>query len=45
MRSDRYGFVVTAAMVRNGVFATYDDLRRIGMVVTGLLALSSWLPR
>ena len=26
-------------MVRNGVFATYDDLRRIGMVVTGLLAL------
>ena len=39
VRSERYGFVVTAAMVRNGVFATYDDLRRIGMVVTGLLAL------
>jgi sensor c-di-GMP phosphodiesterase-like protein len=39
VRSDRYGVVVTAAMVRNGVFATYDDLRRIGMVVTGLLAL------
>ena len=27
---------------QDGVFATYDDLRRIGMVVTGLLALSSW---
>ena len=39
VRSDRYGIVVTAAMARNGVFATYDDLRRIGMVVTGLLAL------
>ena len=39
VRSDRFGIVVTAAMVRNGVFATYDDLRRIGMVVTGLLAL------
>ena len=39
VRSERYGLVVTAAMVRNGVFATYDDLRRIGMVVTGLLAL------
>jgi hypothetical protein len=39
VRSDRYGVVVTAAMDRNGVFATYEDLRRIGMVVTGLLAL------
>jgi sensor c-di-GMP phosphodiesterase-like protein len=39
VRSDRFGVVVTAAMVRNGVFATYDDLRRIGMVVTGLLAM------
>ena len=38
-RSDRYGIVVTAAMARDGVFATYGDLRRIGMAVTGLLAL------
>lgn len=38
-RSDRYGFTVTAAMVRDGVFATYEDLRRIGVVVTGVLAL------
>jgi sensor c-di-GMP phosphodiesterase-like protein len=30
--------VVTVAMVRNGVVASYDDLRRIGMVVTGLVA-------
>ena len=39
VRSDRYGFVVTAATARDGAFATYDDVRRIGMVVTGLLAL------
>ena len=45
VRSDRYGIAVTAAMARNGVFATYDDLRRIGMVVTGLLALIFWLRR
>jgi EAL domain-containing protein (putative c-di-GMP-specific phosphodiesterase class I) len=38
-RSARYGFTVTAAMVRDGVFATYEDLRRIGVVVTGVLAL------
>ena len=38
-RSERYGPIVTVAMIRNGVVATYDDLRRIGMVVTGLVAL------
>jgi hypothetical protein len=39
VRSDRYGIVVTATVARDRVFATYDDLRRIGMAVTGLLAL------
>ena len=36
-RSDRYGITVVSAMGRHGVSATYDDLRRIGIVVTGLL--------
>ncbi len=39
MRSDRYGIIVAATVARDRVFATYDDLRRIGMAVTGLLAL------
>ena len=40
VQSARYGLIVTAvAMGHDGVFATYDDLRRVGMVVTGLLAL------
>ena len=40
VKSERYGLVVTAAaMGLDGVFATYDDLRRVGMVVTGVLAL------
>jgi EAL domain-containing protein (putative c-di-GMP-specific phosphodiesterase class I) len=39
VHSDRYGLVVTAATTRNAAFATYDELRRIGIVVTGLLAL------
>jgi sensor c-di-GMP phosphodiesterase-like protein len=38
-RSERYGPLVRVIMAREGVIATYDDLRRIGMVVTGLLAL------
>jgi sensor c-di-GMP phosphodiesterase-like protein len=38
-QSKRYGPVVDVLMAREGVIATYDDLRRIGMVVTGLLAL------
>jgi sensor c-di-GMP phosphodiesterase-like protein len=40
VKSERYGLVVTAAaMGLDGVFATYDDLRRVGMAVTGVLAL------
>jgi sensor c-di-GMP phosphodiesterase-like protein len=38
MKSERYGPIATVVMLRNGVIANYDDLRRIGMVVTGLLA-------
>jgi sensor c-di-GMP phosphodiesterase-like protein len=38
-RSGRYGLVVNVTMAREGVIATYDDLRRIGMVVSGLLAM------
>ena len=38
-RSDRYGIAVSAAAARNGVFATYDNLRRVIMIVTGLLAV------
>jgi sensor c-di-GMP phosphodiesterase-like protein len=38
-RSDRYGLVVTAAATRGDAFATYDDVHRTGMIVTGLLAL------
>ena len=38
-RSERYGPVVNVTMAREGVIATYDDLRRIGMVVSGLLAV------
>jgi sensor c-di-GMP phosphodiesterase-like protein len=37
-RSERFGPIVTVAMVRNGVIANYDDLRRISMVVAGLVA-------
>ena len=39
MRSDRYELVVTAASARDSAFATYDELRLVGMVVTGLLVL------
>jgi sensor c-di-GMP phosphodiesterase-like protein len=39
MRSDRYELVVTAASTRDSAFATYDELRLVGMVVTGILAL------
>jgi sensor c-di-GMP phosphodiesterase-like protein len=38
-QSLRYGPIVNIIMAREGVIATYDDLRRIGMVVSGLLAL------
>jgi sensor c-di-GMP phosphodiesterase-like protein len=39
VRSGGYGPVITVAMQRSGVLANYDDLRRIGMVVTGLIAV------
>jgi sensor c-di-GMP phosphodiesterase-like protein len=39
MRSDRYELVVTAASARDSAFATYDELRLVGMIVTGLLIL------
>src|SRR5262249_53350408 len=38
-QTKRYGAVVTATMVKDGVIATYEDLRRIGIVATGLVAL------
>jgi hypothetical protein len=38
-QSKRYQFVVTVSMGRNGVVASYDDLRNIGKVVTGFIAL------
>ena len=38
LRSERYGPIATVVMLHNGVIAKYDDLRRIGMVVTGLVA-------
>jgi sensor c-di-GMP phosphodiesterase-like protein len=38
-RSERYGPIIDVTMAREGVIATYDDLRRIGMVVSGLLAI------
>jgi sensor c-di-GMP phosphodiesterase-like protein len=43
LRSERYGLVVTTATARDSTFATYDDVRRVGMVVTGLLALIIFL--
>jgi sensor c-di-GMP phosphodiesterase-like protein len=39
VQSDRYGLVVTVATAGSVVFATADDLRLMGMIVTGLLAL------
>ncbi len=38
-RSAKYGFTVAVSMEKHGVIADYDDLRRIGMVVTGVVAL------
>jgi len=37
-RSTRYGPVATVTMRRRGTIANYDDLRRIGIVVSGLFA-------
>ena len=39
-RSERYGTVATVTMQRQGTIAGYDDLRRIGMVVSGMFALT-----
>ena len=39
LRSERYGLTMTVAMERQGVIANYEDLRRIGMMVTGVTAL------
>jgi sensor c-di-GMP phosphodiesterase-like protein len=38
-RSERYGIAVMSAMGRHGIFATYGDLSRAGIAVTGLLVL------
>lgn len=38
-QSASYGAIITVAMQRSGVIANYEDLRRIGMVVTGLVAI------
>ena len=37
--SNQYPFGVTVSMPRTGVFATYDDLRNIGVVMTAGIAL------
>ncbi len=39
IQSERYGVVVSAATVADRALASYDDLRRVGMAVTGLLGL------
>ena len=39
LRSKQYPLVITVSMPRSGVVANYDDLRRIGMVMTGGIAL------
>jgi sensor c-di-GMP phosphodiesterase-like protein len=37
--SQKYGIAVAVAMERSSVIARYEDLRRIGMVMTGLIAV------
>ena len=39
LRSKRYPLVVSVSMPRTGVIANHEDLRRIGMVMTGGIAL------
>jgi sensor c-di-GMP phosphodiesterase-like protein len=39
LRSKQYPLVVSISMPRTGVVADHDDLRRIGMVMTGAIAL------
>jgi sensor c-di-GMP phosphodiesterase-like protein len=38
-QSKQYRLVVTVSLGRDGVVASYDDLRNIGVVVTGVIAL------
>jgi sensor c-di-GMP phosphodiesterase-like protein len=40
IRSERFGPIVSVASGRTGTIASYDDLRRIGMVVSGTVALA-----
>jgi sensor c-di-GMP phosphodiesterase-like protein len=40
MRSGRFGPIVTVANGRTGNIATYDDLRRIGVVISGMVAVA-----
>src|SRR5262249_25710356 len=35
----QYGFALTVTLVSKGVIASHDDLRRIGMVVSGSIAV------
>src|ERR1044071_5694455 len=39
-RSHNYGFPLGVSLPRNGLIANQDGLRRIGMVVTGLIAIA-----
>jgi sensor c-di-GMP phosphodiesterase-like protein len=39
LRSKQYPLVMTVSMLRSGVVANHDDLRRIGIVTTGTIAL------
>lgn len=39
-RSERYGPIATVNMQRRGIVASYEDLRRIGIVVSGLFAVT-----
>jgi sensor c-di-GMP phosphodiesterase-like protein len=39
LRSKQYPLVLTVSMPRSGAVANYDDLRRIGIVITGGIAL------
>jgi len=39
-RSERYGPIAAVTMKRGGTIASYDDLRRIGIVVSAMFALT-----
>jgi sensor c-di-GMP phosphodiesterase-like protein len=40
LRSDVFPVSVAVAMTRGGVIANYDDVRRLGMVITALVAIA-----